>query len=119
MKCDELRIENACVYGPDAKVYLAEQVDTAIAELKQKLESVQASMYCDVVDANMENRRLRRALLLARADRAKTMAKLYSQEAELILLREHYPKGCGWCHIMNNKWKKVERLCIAKAEEYK
>ena len=27
--------------------------------------SVQASMYCDVVDANMENRRLRRALWIA------------------------------------------------------
>lgn len=34
MKCDELRIENACVYGPDAKVYLAEQVEAAIATLR-------------------------------------------------------------------------------------
>ena len=34
MLCDELRIENACVYGPDAKVYRAEQVDAAIEELK-------------------------------------------------------------------------------------
>jgi hypothetical protein len=51
------------------------EVDEAIAELKQKLESVQASMYADVVDANMENRRLRRALWIARANHADTMQK--------------------------------------------
>ena len=45
--------------------------DKEIAELKAKLESVQASMYCEVVDAGMENRKLKRALWLARAERAK------------------------------------------------
>lgn len=42
----------------DVDKVIAEK-DKEIAELKQKLESVQASMYCDVVDANMENRRLK------------------------------------------------------------
>ena len=89
------------------------------AELKKKLEDVQASHYAESVDAGMENRRLKRALWLARSEKAKTIAKIYSKEAELILLREHYPNGCGFCHIMNNKWRKVEQLCMAKAEKYK
>ena len=51
MLCDELRIENDCVYGPDAKVYLAEQVDAAIAELKQKLAEQEA----DIMDKKKIN----------------------------------------------------------------
>ena len=47
-----------------------DKLDAEIAELKQKLESVQASMYADVVDANMDNRRLKRAMWIARAKRA-------------------------------------------------
>lgn len=48
-----------------------DKLEAKNAELKAKLKSVQASMYADVVDANMENRRLKRALWLARAERAK------------------------------------------------
>jgi hypothetical protein len=40
------------------------------AELKAKLEDVQATAYADSVDAGMENRRLKRALWIARAKRA-------------------------------------------------
>lgn len=36
-----------------------EEQENCIAELKAKLEDVQASMYADVVDANMENLRLK------------------------------------------------------------
>ena len=50
--------------------YLKYEADTAIAELKAKLESVQASAYADSVDAGMRERRLKRALWLARANRA-------------------------------------------------
>jgi len=119
------------VYGSiaDAKVYLKKDVDAAIeelkefaedaclerddnqtaidelqaenAELKQKLENVQASMYCDVVDANMEIRRLKRALWLARAYRAKEMC-------QRLLIQGFDPK-----------WEEVERKCLKKAEEYK
>lgn len=85
----------------------------------KEIESLKASHYAEMVDAGMRERRLRRALWLARAERAKTIAKIYSKEAELILLREHYPSGCRFCHIMNNKWRKVEQLCRAKAEQYK
>ena len=80
MKCDELEEWYAGQFSPSARVYGALDVTEAIAELKakldkaiaerdgnqvcidalkQKLENVQASMYCDVVDANMEIRRLK------------------------------------------------------------
>ena len=73
------------------------------AELKAKLEDVQASMYCDVVDANMENRRLKRALWLARAEIARTSAWVFWNRKD---------------DYNYNKWKKVERKCRAKAKEY-
>ena len=73
------------------------------AELKAKLENVQASMYCDVVDANMENRRLKRALWLARAEIARTSAWVFWNRKD---------------DYNYNKWKKVERKCRAKAKEY-
>ena len=41
-----------------------------IESLKAKLESVQASAYADSVDAGMRERRLNRALWIARANRA-------------------------------------------------
>ena len=74
------------------------------AELETKLESVQASMYCDVVDANMENRRLKRALWLARALRARDKAFEY-----------HFKNNVEMCA----KWDNVHLMLMAKAEEYK
>ena len=58
-------------------------------------------MYADVVDANMENRRLKRALWLARAYRGRDNS---------ILLPSKF---------MRNVWDNVERKCRAKMEEYK
>ena len=76
-------------------------------ELKQKLEDVQASMYADVVDANMENRRLKRALYNLRVCYADMMQKRYIE-----------CKTDGWVHRID-KWIEVERRCLKKAEEYK
>ena len=106
MKCDELRIENACVYGPDAKVYLAEQVDAAIAELKQKLEDVQASHYAEMVDAGMRERRLKRALY-----------KTCANWADVVAFEE--TEGIGHDNSVAERWRKMESKCLAKAEEYK
>ena len=77
------------------------------AELKKKLENVQASMYCDVVDAGIENRKLKRALWIARAENAKNSAFICWNRTE-----------SGW-QSKYEKWKKVERKCLKKAEEYK
>lgn len=70
------------------------------AALKAKLENVQASMYADVVDANMENRRLRRALWISRAKSAENAVT-------------------NWCRECMERWNKVEIKCIKKAEEYR
>ena len=86
-----------------------------IAELKQKLESVQASMYADVVDANMENRRLKRALWIARAKRAiEKIAWFKLLNASISTMnpedgaRQEY-----------DKWKKSLGKFLKKAEEFK
>ena len=89
MKCDELvsygMDDNAI--GEEYEMYKVADVDAAIAELKAenerlkaKLENVQASMYADVVDANMEIRRLKEELRHNKYKRCLAMAR--------------------WCHSM-------------------
>ena len=108
MKCDELKSIYIHRSGDwcrsennTGKFYLKEEVDAAIAELKQKLEDVQASMYADVVDANMENRRLRRALYKACANWAHFAVAFFSS------------------YTTKEKWYRMELKCLKKAEEYK
>ncbi len=77
MKCDELEKFDAASNADLSAgynhryAYEADEVDAAIAELKQKLEDVQVSAYAESVDAGVRERRLKRALLLARAELAK------------------------------------------------
>lgn len=102
---------NGVVHHVPWKAYDVDEVDTLlakkdkeIAELKAKLEDVQASMYADVVDANMENRRLRRALYKACANWAIFRA----------CILEYF------CIKINaKKWERMYHKCRAKAEEYK
>jgi hypothetical protein len=112
----------------DADKEIAElkaKLDRAIAErdgnqvcidaLKQKLESVQASMYCDVVDANMENRRLRRALWIARAKRAiEKIAWFKLWNASISTMNPEDGTRQEF-----DKWKKSLGKFLNKAEKYK
>jgi hypothetical protein len=133
MKCDELK---AYVAGFDGilhknqrhgDVYLKDDVDAAIAELKQKLEDVKASAYAESVDAGMRERRLRRALWIARAQRANDKARIFyfAETCGVKLNIDGYSnreKGhtrmctARWWRLT---WLKVERKCLKKAEEYK
>jgi hypothetical protein len=133
MKCDELKAINAYqlttntedsdVYihndefgcgGDLVECYLKSEVDEAIAELKAKLESVQASAYADSVDAGMRERRLRRALWLARAEWARSSALSYH------LIEDHPDKDAAETYKRKaNKWEKVKDKCLKKAELYK
>ena len=120
MKCDELKplvfslnelsfIDEPAVQknfeNPhDHAVYKATEVDAAIAELKQKLE-----------DAGVRERRLKRALWLARANRAiEKIAWFKLWNASISTMnpedgaRQEY-----------DKWKKALGKFLAKAEEYK
>lgn len=134
--------------------------DEAIAELKQKLsekddeiynqkwrgdewakfcnqkdkeiESLKASHYAEMVDAGMRERRLRRALWLARANDARNsylkwnLFANFESEDKLFTIDE-YDETPGvtdfstlrtyaeWCKV----WQNVGRKCLKKAEEYK
>lgn len=85
------------------------------AELKQKLENVQASMYADVVDANMEIRKLRRALWIARANRAlEKIAWFKLWNASISTMN---PEDGARQEF--DKWKRNLGKFLKKAEEYK
>lgn len=130
-------------------VYEADSVDAAIAELKAELaekdkdiaywreeydketqltdalkdeiESLKASHYAESVDAGMRERRLQRALWIARAKIAKAMKAVENLNNYLSL-----HKNSKWFGIYATridtwyyKWDDVERKCRKKAEEYK
>lgn len=105
---------------------LAEK-DAAIAELKAKMESAQASWYADVVDAGMENCRLKRALWLARAERYKMREFIAREEGKLSdqiswsqYLRERtYNQWVDQLLRIANLANKLQNKCRAKTEEYK
>jgi hypothetical protein len=109
----------------EAIAELKQKLDRAIAErdgnqvcidaLKQKLESVQASMYADVVDANMENRRLRRALWIARAKWA--IEKISWFKLWNASISTMNPEDGARQEF--DKWKKALGKFLKKAEEYK
>ena len=110
MKCDELQRysldvdyeEQAFAVPDDDGTYMdASEVDAAIAELKRKIESVQASAYAESVDAGMRERRLKRALYKACANWAHVAVAFFSSYAT------------------KEKWRKMENKCRAKAEQYK
>lgn len=105
-----------------------EEQESVIAELKQKLENVQASMYCDVVDANMESFKLRRALWLSRANSAEGQFFYWCVR---FGVESGFTKADIRGYSVNTKrrlrtigewieyWKNVKSKCLKKAEEYK
>ena len=140
MKCDELKAYKGDVYIPvygsiaDADVYLKKDADTAIAELKDvihelqvDLEGAKAAAYAESVDAGMDNRRLKRALWLARAWRASNQYQMFcfsSHIGDLMNVNGFTQRFKGCSNMRNAEewqqiWKRVERKCIKKAEEYK
>ena len=127
MKCDELKDYD---YDPDfpfqsrGRFYVADEVDAAIDELKQKLQdqciSCPVKMQEDDVVAEKDNeiRRLKRALWLARADRAMMTLDYFTLKCRWFkdYMKVEPPK----CDVkMIPKWANVKRKCWAKAEEYK
>ena len=107
-----LQLEEECG-GGDLRNY--------IAELKAKLENVQATAYAEMVDAGMRERRLRRALWIARAKIAKAMKAVDNLNNYLSI-----HKNSKWFGIYATridtwyyKWDDVERKCLKKAEEFK
>ncbi len=123
MKCDKLNAYKADVtipvYGTiaDAKVYLKKDVDAAIEELKTALNESEEARYeagADAADYYQENRRLKRALWLTRAEWARSSALSYH------LIESHPDKDVAATYKRKaNKWEKAKDKCLKKAEEYK
>lgn len=131
MKCDELKsytlFTTSSLSGQ--RVYLTNNVDDAIAELKQKLEDVneliktarkmledaKATHYAEMVDAGMRERRLKRALWLARANRAlEKIAWFKLWNASISTMN---PEDGARQEF--DKWKRNLGKFLKKAEEYK
>ena len=119
--------ELGCMERP---VYLKEDVDAAIAELKQKLQDqciscpVKKQEDDEVAEKDNEIRRLKRALWLARAMRASSEIEHWKYinrffngyRYNINHVRNVYEKRTpiDWLYV----WNCVERKCIEKAEEY-
>ena len=95
-------------YDKDEVDALLAEKEKKIAELKAKLEDVKASHYAESVDAGMRERRLRRALWMARAMRARDIQRWWLQ----VTCSPRTEVACM-------RWNNIERKCRAKAEEYK
>ena len=93
------KLQDQCISCP-----VKMQEDDVVAELKQKLEDAKATAYAESVDAGMENRRLKRALWLARAERAEWESLYY-----WYAVSDKYK---------SRKFDEVERKCLKKAKEY-
>lgn len=93
------------------------------AKLKAEIESLKASHYAENVDAGMRERRLRRALWLAREWRAWCEGQFW------LAIPSNRPRDIYHLFMTNRihrapaewmaYWHKVEQLCNKKAEEYK
>lgn len=100
--------------GEFIRVYEQSAADNVIEDLERKLEDAKATAYAESVDAGMENRRLKRALWLARAEWARSSALSYH------LIESHPDKNAAATYKrIANKWEKVKDKCLKKAEEYK
>ena len=154
MKCDRLKVyvpqdgpyglepEEGGVPVEEETCYLKSDVDAAIdelktahhkerheyikmiAELKQKLEDAKATAYAESVDAGMGIRRLKRALLLARAERYKMREFIAREEGNLCnqmswsrILRERtYGQWVDQLLRIANLANKLRSKCLKEAK---
>ena len=130
MKRDELKAYKGDVtipvYGTiaDAEVYLKDKVDAVIAELKAENERLKRCeiwmkqhFFCEEVIAceSAKNRKLRRALWLARANRAlEKIAWFKLWNASISTMN---PEDGARQEF--DKWKKALGKFLKKAEEYR
>ena len=104
-------------YSRDEWAKACNQKDKEIAELKKKLEDVQASAYAESVDAGMRERRLRRLLWHAIALFCARSCEYFSGIMSHCLMgqKDLYER----CEEKKNKYLHAMYKCRAKMEEYK
>lgn len=118
MKCDELKTETIVPQGCTLtlQMYPKGEVDAAIAELKAKLEDVQATAYAESVDAGMENRRMKRALWMARKAHAVAMFAYWDSHYRDNPNAVYRNRTIDW---LRNRWLLILDAIIKKEKEYK
>lgn len=138
MKCDELEKFDATSNaersaGIESRyAYDADEVDEAIEEFKEVYKEsvdVKVKIWERCKKAEDELRKNQRALWMARAERAASWQIHFSLCHNHSIEREFFINGTsmpceGMATMRTAKdwamiWKKVERLCLKKAEEYK
>ena len=108
-------------------IEIIKEKDNEIAELKAKLESVQASTYVDSVDAGMRERKLKRALWLMTAEWAEGMGLASCNIAIKLSFKERFfyndeanrEKDIKKYRHRQVVFYKYADYCRAKADEYK
>jgi hypothetical protein len=112
----------------DGELYVSlDQVNKAIEEKNAEIENIKATHYSEMVDAGMRERKLKRALWLARAERASDKARIFyfAETCGVKLNIDGYSnKEKGHTRMCTARWwrltwLKVERKCRAKADNYK
>ena len=127
---DELKTENESLLQQNRELCLALQVmyskeeydkqKAENAELKQNLEDAKATAYAESVDAGMRERRLKRALWIARAELCHRLdVDRYLRKHRNSWYNENCLTWAESCEAMEVKMCKAESKCLAKAEEYK
>ena len=99
----------------DGELYVSlDQVNKAIEEKNAEIENIKATHYAEMVDAGMQERKLKRSLWLARAEWARSSALSYH------LIESHPDKDIAATYKRKtNKWEKVKAKCLVKARKYK
>ena len=136
MKCDEMKTVCYIDAYSTMPVYGAKEVDEAIAELKAENERLKRCeiwmkqhFYCEEVIAceSAKNRKLIRALWLARAERAHIITLLwnvYCYQNNCLYFRDFLNVKCNPFRNLPKKtamewsdlWESIETKCRAKAE---
>jgi hypothetical protein len=118
--CEGIVKYRRAVYDKSEADKAIAEKDAEIAELKAEIESLKASHYAEMVDAGMRERRLKRALWIARAELCRRL------DIDRYL-RNHrnswYNENClTWddsCVAMDVKMRKAESMCRAMAEKWR
>lgn len=110
----------------DGEIYVSlDQVNKAIEEKNAEIENIKATHYAEMVDAGMRERKLKRSLWLARAERAKEKQQLFyfSLAYDKLCIDGFFNPSSGRRELSPIKWikvfNKVENKCRAKADNYK
>lgn len=140
MKCEGLKTETIVPQGCTLtlQMYPKGEVDAAIAELKREHHrerheyiDMVAQLKAKLVEQESENRKLKRALWLARAKRAEETQFLWQVYCHCDKLYFCGPSGLAtrknpYRYISRKNavqwdefWRKIKNKCLAKAEEYK